>query len=231
MAKSRKTKPAFDSTPPAVEPDASASVHRSDGPTPVISEGVPPVIDVEPVSTIIVPPRAVSRLEHGIDLLSRPLGLVIMLGVAALGVFRSRRTLVLLLASGMLALTACRSQTIWSGVEFQQDGRLKLASQEPLCGCLTIVNVAGKDLALRSRLHGSTLGSTTLKAGAQLGFRFDWAGPENSDFYLIEATDAGGSEVNLKTAIRIEDKSGWVTCSSAACPYGELMLDMGETGR
>jgi hypothetical protein len=154
-----------------------------------------------------------------------------MLGVAVLGVFRSRRALVLLLVCGGLAAGSCRYQTIWAGVEFQDNGRLKLAAEDPLCGCLTIVNVAGKDLALRSRYHGTTMGSTTLKAGEKLNFRFDWAGQENDDVYILEATDAQGNEVNLKTAIRIDDKSNWLACSTATCPYGDLLLNMGETGR
>ena len=223
MAKSRKAKPSFDRTPPPAQPDAAGWVYRSEAPV--------TKTDVAPDAAPVAPTRVVSGFERGIDLLSRPFALFIMLGVAVLGVFRSRRVLMLLLVAGGLGSASCRYQTIWSGVEFQDDGRLKLAAEDPLCGCLTIVNVSGKDLALRSRFHGTTMGNTTLKAGAKLGFRFDWAGQENDDVYTIEGTDANGIEVNLKTAIRIEDRSSWQTCEPAPCWYGDLLLNMGETGR
>ncbi len=223
MAKSKKAKPSFDRTLPTPKSDAAAWVYRSD--TPAV------VIDVAPISTTLVATRrVVSPVERGIDLLSRPFGLVIMLGVAVLGVFRSRRALMCLLVVGGLASASCRYETIWSGVEFQDDGRLKLAAEDPLCGCLTIANISGKDLALLSRFHGTRMGSTVLKAGAKLSFRFDWAGQENDDVYTIAATDSQGNEVNLKTAIRIEDKSNWQSCDPAPCPYGDLLLNMGESG-
>ena len=234
MAKSRRVKPSFDRTPPTAEPDASAPLSRSEAPGPVIdiARASTPIATTPIAPRLIPPARAVSRLEHGIELMSRPFVIVIMLGVAALGAFRSRRALGLLLVVGALASAACnRFQTIWAGVEFQKDGRLKLAAEDPLCACLSIGNVSGKDLNLRSRFRGTTVGSTKLKVGEKLSFRFDWAGPENDDVYLIEATDAQGNEVDLSTAIRVEENVRWVTCSSAMCEYGDLLLNIGETGR
>lgn len=225
MAKSRRAKPTSERAgPPA---DAGAPAWTAE------AAEAAAVIDLVPVSAVSVPSRQVSGLERGVDFLSRPFGLAITLGVAVWSVFRRRRTaLVPLFVLGLLASSSCnRYDEIWAGVEFQEDGRMRLAAEDPLCGCLHVINTAGQDLALRSRFHGTTIGNTILKADQSVVFRFDWAGPENDDVYILEATDAQGNLVNLKTALRIHEQSNWMACSTADCPLGELLLNVGQVGQ
>jgi hypothetical protein len=246
MAKSKRAKPSLDRTPKAARPDAEVRAH------PV--ETAAEVIDVAPVSALSVPMRAMSPLERGIELTSRPFGVVVMLGMAALGAFRSRRTFVLLLACGALMSVSCRSREIWAGQEFLA-GRLRLAAQEPYCGCMTIRSQHDQQLTLTSYFHGMQLGETKLNKGDVLAFRYDWAGPENDDVYEIEAKD-GNQKLNLQDqkVITIEDgacgtrsraagaqtppnaapRCYWWPCDSeklTKCPYGDLVLDLGGIGK
>jgi hypothetical protein len=57
--------------------------------------------------------------------------------------------LVALLAAG------CRYETIWSGAVHDSKGQyIRLAADEPLCGCLRLRNLSGQDILLRSLLKG-----------------------------------------------------------------------------
>src|SRR5262249_47397991 len=149
------------------------------------------------------------------------------IGIALLRAFR--RPGPLALAAAIALSSACRARVIWTGVELQSDGSLKLAAEEPYCGCVTISNISGKELRLRSRFQQTTVGRATLKPAEHLTFRFDWAGPSNDDVYHIDGSGADGATVDLKTAIRIDERSGWLDCPSAPCPYGDLLMNMGET--
>jgi len=129
-----------------------------------------------------------------------------------------------------VALLGCRRQTIWAGAEFSRanGGQLRLAAQQPLCGCMTLVNQSPRDLLLRSTLHGSAIGGATIKAGDRLRFRFDWAGPANDDYYLLEGTE-NGEPVDLSTVVRLAETSRWQPCSTIDCAYGTLHLDIAES--
>jgi hypothetical protein len=234
MAKSRRARLPADRRPHGVAPDIAAP-GAAPGAAPSAAPGPaadPPaaVIDVVPVSAVSVPARVMSPFERGIEFVSRPFGIVFVLGLATLAAIWNRRNLSLLLVAGALVSGACRATPIWSGVEFLPNGHLKLAAEEPSCGCLSIANQIGKDLALRSSFHGTTVGQATLKATDTLEFRFDWAGSANDDFYEIRAVDGAGAEVNMKTAVRIDYKTSWIKCSTAKCPYGDLALDLGQNG-
>jgi hypothetical protein len=246
MAKSKRAKSSLDRTPKAAKPDPMVRADRL--------EPAAASIDVAPVSAPSVPTRAMSPLERGIELTSRPFGVVVMLGMAALGAFRTRRTLVLLLAFGALTSVSCRSREIWAGQEFL-DGRLRLAAQDPYCGCLTIRNQYAQELTLTSRFHGVKLGERKLNKGEVLSFRYDWAAEESEDVYEIEAKDAD-RKLNMgdPKVITIEegacgtrsDSAGartppnaaprcyWWPCEADVltnCPYGDLRLDLGGIGK
>ncbi len=141
-------------------------------------------------------------------------------------------------AAGVLVVCAavlaggCRRQTIWSGIQAQpSNGTLKLAAQEPLCGCTTVANRSKEELRLRAEFRGSTIGSATLKPGQRLRFRFDWAGPENDDVYVLEGMDADGRPVDLTQVLRVEEKPRWQDCADTGCTYGTLLMNLGETSR
>ncbi|MDE3155373.1 MAG: hypothetical protein KGN76_09740 [Acidobacteriota bacterium] len=130
------------------------------------------------------------------------------------------------------ALAGCRRQTVWSGIQMDPDaGTMKLAAEEPLCGCTTVANVTKDKLRLRSEFRGSTVGSATLEPGERLRFRFDWAGPENDDVYVLQGTDAQGHPVNLSQALRVEERPRWQDCNQIGCTYGTLQMNLGETAR
>ncbi len=137
-----------------------------------------------------------------------------------------------LLAVVMLA--GCRYQTVWSGAEYDHSGQnIRLAADEPLCGCLVLKNVADRDLMLRSMLHGNELGSQVLPRSTTLTVRFDWAGPNGQDIYRLEGFDSQGQRVNLHELTTIED-NGWpwrVCTSESMCPLGTLAMNLGENGR
>jgi hypothetical protein len=133
-----------------------------------------------------------------------------------------------------LVLTAgCRYQNIWSGAEFESRGQfIRLAADEPLCGCLRVTNHSDRDILLRSLLQGEELGRMTLAKGASLDVRFDWAGPEGTDIYRIEGWDRPGARVQLDSVMTIDDNGWpWRACSQATCAYGLLAMNAGEQGR
>ena len=141
-----------------------------------------------------------------------------------------RGAAVALCLAGVLA--GCRRQVVWSGIAMEPaTGTIKLAAQEPNCGCTTIANTSGQVIRLRATFRDSTIGSTSLQPGQRLRFRFDWAGPANDDVYVLHGTTENGQPVDLTKAIRVEENPRWEDCSSASCTYGALMMNLGETGR
>jgi hypothetical protein len=229
MAKSRKSKPSFDQ-PASGTASGTGWVYRSDA-APAPPSAVP-VVDVSPVSAVSLPARRVSGVERGIDVVSRPFGLVIMLGMAVLALARRPRAVMALLAiAASVALTGCRAHEIWAGAAFDEDsGQLKVASEEPLCGCLRLSNLQKQDLRLRATLHDTTIGETTIPAGQSLEFRYDWAGHSEDDIYYISATLPDGTRPPIAEALRIDEKSRFESCSTIRCQFGDLMLNVGVTG-
>ena len=135
----------------------------------------------------------------------------------------------LLLMLSVLASASCRRyETIWSGAEFTDDGKLELASEDPLCGCLTIANTSGGELTLRSRFEGTTLGTLVIKTDERATYRYDWAGPDDDDVYVLDGTDAQGNQLDMRTAIRFDERGTWMACSATPCAYNSLKLSRGE---
>ncbi len=132
----------------------------------------------------------------------------------------------------VITVTGCRRQAIWAGAAFfaQDQGQLRLAASQPLCGCLTLVNDTTRSVLLRTTVHGSVVGGETLQAGQRLRFRFDWAGPQNDDYYLLEGLE-NGRHLDLRNVTRLVETPRWQPCSTTDCAYGRLGMNVAETGR
>lgn len=132
-----------------------------------------------------------------------------------------------------LLAAGCRYETIWSGAVHDSSGQyIRLAADEPLCGCLRLRNLSSQDILLRSLLKGEELGQQRFAAGAVADIRFDWAGPLGSDVYRLEGWNAQGARVPLGGAVEIEDNGWpWRVCGQASCSYGTLMMNAGEQRR
>lgn len=133
----------------------------------------------------------------------------------------------------LLLAAGCRYETVWSGAVHDSKGQdIRLAADEPLCGCLRLRNLSGQDILLRSLLKGEELGQHRLAAGAVADIRFDWAGPLGSDIYNLEGWNAQGGRVPLEGAVEIDDNGWpWRVCGQASCAYGTLMMNAGEQRR
>ena len=214
------------SRPPTGRQPHRTSISSVDGPS---GGRALPVIDIVPVAAESRPTRRVSTLERAVALLSRPFGLAILLGLAVFGRGRPHRLMRLLVV--LILVSACRARPIWSGAEFQKDGTFKLSSEEPYCGCLTVTNVLGRELHLQSMYHLNAVGKTTLRPGQQVTFRFDWTGPLNADFYELVGSTADGTPVNLQSALRLDERSGWQDCTSIPCEDGDLQMNLGQRGK
>jgi hypothetical protein len=227
MAKSRKPKPSFDQPGSPAAPASAEWVYRTD----TVTAPATATVDVVVVPAGPRQPRAMSGLERGVDLISRPFGLVIVMGLAVLNLARRPRTLLLIAVVGAtLTMAACRAREIWVGTEFNEDtGELEVASEEPLCGCLTLANITGKDLTIRSSFQSSTTGRTTLKPGQQIEFRYDWAGHNDEDVYILTGTTADGTPVPMQDAVKIVERGNFQACEVLRCEYGELLLNLGVT--
>jgi hypothetical protein len=155
--------------------------------------------------------------------------------------------LLLSLAAACLVLAVCRYETIWTGVEFDDSGKtIRLASAEPLCGCLQITNISSVDVYIRSMINDEErpLGSMNLAAGATARVHFDWAGPHGGDAFVLDTwtwkeVDGVGqsTQIDAQEVLRI-DETGWPwqPClghlpgkpAPAVCEIGPLKLDTGR---
>ena len=130
------------------------------------------------------------------------------------------------------AAGACRYEEIWAGAEYQQpEGTIRVASQEPLCGCATLTNTSNEVLSLRGTFRGTTVGTTKLQPKQALRFGFDWAGPMTDDVYIIDAYRENGTQVSLSTETTLKGPEPWDDCQTLNCPFGDLLLNMASTGR
>ena len=131
-----------------------------------------------------------------------------------------------------ICLAGCRYQTVWSGVEFNRAGTvLRLASEEPFCGSLTLVNISGRAIILRARLaDGLERGRVELKPGERLTEGFDWAGAGGPDSYYLEALSPDGNSpvLVLRNLVRV-DGIGWPfrPCESPESKIGALHMNAG----
>jgi hypothetical protein len=121
------------------------------------------------------------------------------------------------------AATGCRFQRIWSGLEAQPDGTLKLAAEEPLCGCLSVVNANIADVRLRAMQRDATVGEATLRPAERRRFRFDWGGGIG-DHYEIAVSTLDGQPLQIDDALEVEERPRWVECEDASCEFGDLNM-------
>jgi hypothetical protein len=131
---------------------------------------------------------------------------------------------------GLLACAAasCRAESVWAGVEFEEDtGAIKVSSEEPLCACFSVENISGREIALESTFHQTELGKHPLKPGEQTTVKFDWAGHDSEDIYRIYALEADGSRVPASSVLKLGKRSRWQECGETACSFGDLKLSVG----
>jgi hypothetical protein len=139
---------------------------------------------------------------------------------------RDRRSRFLVLCVSLALVTAgCRARRIWTGVEFQPDGKLRVAAEEPMCGCLSVVNAGNDEVRLRATQRMESIGQAVLKPAARLRYRFDWGGPQNDDSYEIVVTTPDGRPLDADKALEVEERPRWVECEAAACEVGDLHMD------
>lgn len=130
----------------------------------------------------------------------------------------------LLLAAALAVGAGCRAKRIWTGIGFGQDGTLVLVAEEPMCGCLSVVNIAEDPVQLRSTLRGEALGEVMLKAAERQRFRFDWASSEPNSFYTLFVLSADGRPLDARQVLEFEDRPRWLACEAASCEFGALNL-------
>jgi hypothetical protein len=142
--------------------------------------------------------------------------------------------LVALLA--MAVLVGCRRQTVWSGAEYNTKGNLlRLSSDQPFCGCLDAVNVSNKPIVIRAKVRlvedKSELverGRRTIQPQEEIKERFDWAGPDADDVYVLDALTTDGKPLIIRDALRMNGY-GWpfTPCDTHVCQRGPLFMDTG----
>ena len=131
----------------------------------------------------------------------------------------------------LLLTVGCRQERLWSGIQVQLDGRIKLASEQPRCGCLTVGNTTDGVLRLESVQGGQLLGDATLKPKEISSFRFDWAGTSANASYMISVSTPEGRSLDARKTLSIETHPAWTFCDETLCEYGSLMMNLGDRGR
>jgi len=131
----------------------------------------------------------------------------------------------------LLLTVGCRQERLWSGIQVQLDGRIKLASEQPRCGCLTVGNTTDGVLRLESVQGGQLLGDATLKPKEISSFRFDWAGTSANASYMISVSTPEGRSLDARKTLSIETHPVWTFCDETLCEYGSLMMNLGDRGR
>ncbi len=158
--------------------------------------------------------------------------------------FRSRR----MRRIGLLALaicwllSSCRREEVWQGAEYGPAGKLlKLSSEEPFCGCLDLVNVSNNWIHLRSNVLLSEnkwrpvergwvdLAPFGQVPGSALKARFDWAGQNAKDIYVLDAWSADGKHLNIRDVVRMNGYGfPFAPCDGMKeCQVGTLFLNTG----
>jgi hypothetical protein len=143
---------------------------------------------------------------------------------------KTRRAAPAVVCLALLCLSGCRLTDVWSGVRTQSSGRsVELAAKTPLCGCLTFENRTDQPVFIESSLDDATTGSAVVPARSFLGQRFDWAGAQPDDFYILKAWTGQGSQLRFGTDVTFS-VSPWEDCAKAACAFEPMMMDVGLTG-
>lgn len=140
--------------------------------------------------------------------------------------------LAFMMVTGTVLMAGCgRSSQLWSGVEIQGDGTVKLAAEEPLCGCLSVMNVSEADVWLHARLNGREIGNATLKPNDRQQYRFDWAGAATGQAYIIEVTSPSPERLHLdaRQVLKLDERPRFAECEGTACETAELMMNAAES--
>ncbi len=131
-----------------------------------------------------------------------------------------------------LLLAGCRYETVWSGADYDASGKyLRVAADEPFCGCLQIVNVAKFPVTIRSLAQRRIeRGRVTLQPGEVIKEKFDWSGPDGDDYFILDAftVDNPAKAVLIRDVIRRVD-IGWPfqPCELVKCDFGPLYMNTG----
>ena len=136
----------------------------------------------------------------------------------------------MLLVAGLLS-ASCQKAVIWSGVQYLEDGRIQLASEEPQCGCLTLINTSSMPITLTASYHGTRTGKVVLQPGERLSTRYDWAGAENDDVYILDGTGRNGEHVDLRKTVQFEGQDRIQDCATIECELGDLNMNVGVIGQ
>jgi hypothetical protein len=131
---------------------------------------------------------------------------------------------------------SCRRDTVWFGADYAASGKiLKLASEEPFCGCIYLQNVSPQPIYLRSNVlleenHWRPVarGGIVLAPGGKLRERFDWAGSNAEDVFQLDAWTADGKPLHIRDVVRMNDY-GWPfqPCEAMECKRGPLFMNTG----
>lgn len=131
----------------------------------------------------------------------------------------------------LLATGGCgHTDSILHGREFTADGPLRVSSLGPKCGCVSLKNTTGKRIMLESTFFGISRGDIFLNPDEHTRILFDWAGPENEDYYLIDAyealaADARGDKLPMSKAVAEYAPFVDTPCDDEACTFNGLAMN------
>lgn len=142
----------------------------------------------------------------------------------------------------MLTSSACQQmgnvERIRFGREYTSDGeRLRVASLQPRCGCVSVANTAKHAIWLESWFYAIPRGGEVLQPGDRRRVMFDWAGPANSDFYELVAFKTAvkdgveGKDTSSTGGLRLRDVAveynqlAQVACDDSSCQFGPLAMN------
>jgi hypothetical protein len=128
------------------------------------------------------------------------------------------------LLSLLTMLPGCRRQVVWFGAAVTDDGSLQVASEQPVCGCLTLTNQTDHVVLLRSEIGGSTSGGAAIHPSETRRFRFDWAGPRPGDVYIIDAMDEHGKDLVISDVLAMDAQP--IDCEAPTCIFDTLLLNV-----
>lgn len=133
----------------------------------------------------------------------------------------------------LVAAGGCgHTERIVHGREFLESGPLQVSSLGPTCGCISLRNKSSKSIMLESSFYGISRGTVFLSPEERTRVLFDWGGPENSDYYLIDAYEVDPTAKNQRGArlIMSEVVSEYAPfvdtpCDDKACNFNGLAMN------
>jgi hypothetical protein len=143
---------------------------------------------------------------------------------------RTGRASTAVVCLALLCLSGCRLTEVWSGVRTPSNGSVQLAAKTPLCSCIVFENRSAQPVFIESSLDDASTGNVVVPAQSTLGQRFDWAGPEPNDFYILRAWTGNGSLLRFGNEVTFS-VSPWEDCAKAACEFAPMMMNVGLTNR